>query len=177
MERWTWKPFQCEPGEIYLSDAEKVFGAAHSGHILLEPHTKGTAGGNKSWGWARWEAIAGLLRGLPLAQMGPVGVKVLPGVKFIPTAGFRDACAVLAGARAFVGAEGGLHHAAAALGIPAVVIFGGFISPENTGYAMHRNLFTGGIACGSRMPCEHCRAAMERITPAEVEQHVREIIR
>ena len=47
---------------------------------------------------------------------------------------------MLSGARAAVLHEGGLHHAAAALGMPAVVLFGGMISPRNTGYDVHVNL-------------------------------------
>jgi hypothetical protein len=62
-----------------------------------------------------------------------------------------------------------LHHAAAALGVPAVVIFGGFISPAVTGYAAHANIFTGDdLGCGNINPCPHCRAAMERISVDQV---------
>lgn len=86
----------------------------------------------------------------------------------IQTPDFWRACAILSRASAYVGHEGGLHHAAAALGIPGVVIFGGFISPETTGYDCHVNLFTGGNACGNRTPCMHCRDAMNRITPEAV---------
>ena len=35
--------------------------------------------------------------------------------------------------RLFVGAHGGMSHAAAALNLKAVVIFGGFIDPKNLG--------------------------------------------
>jgi hypothetical protein len=56
------------------------------------------------------------------------------------------------GAALLISPEGGLHHAAAALGVRAVVIFGGFISPATTGYELHTNLFTGGQACGMRIP-------------------------
>ena len=74
-------------------------------------------------------------------QLGAGGIRVLEGVRPIETADFRAACAALAGARAAVLPEGGLHHAAAALDIPAVVIFGAMTSPANTGYASHVNLF------------------------------------
>ena len=49
--------------------------------------------------------------------------------------------------------------------MPAVVLFGGYISPDVTGYDRHANLFTGGEACGRRTVCDHCRDAMNRITP------------
>jgi len=65
--------------------------------------------------------------------------------------------------------EGGLHHAAAALGRPAVVIFGHFIDPEVTGYHGHKNLRGGAVGmCGSWSSCPECVRAMEAITPEVV---------
>jgi FkbM family methyltransferase len=58
------------------------------------------------------------------------------------------AAGVLSGASLLISPEGGLHHAAAALGVRAVVIFGGFISPATTGYALHTNLFTAARPAG-----------------------------
>jgi ADP-heptose:LPS heptosyltransferase len=83
----------------------------------------------------------------------------------------------LARAKLYIGAEGGLHHAAAALGVPAVVLFGGFIPPLVTGYETHINL-TGGAqeACGSLKPCDHCRKAMDAISVEEVAAAARTII-
>ena len=61
-----------------------------------------------------------------------------------------------------------MHHAAAALGIDAVVLFGGFISPQITGYEYHANL-TGGVkACGNLYTCAHCRKAMDSISIDDV---------
>ena len=63
--------------------------------------------------------------------------------------------------------EGGLHHAAAALSTPAVVIYGGFVSPVNMGYegqvALYRPHRHDGEPCGLRVPCEGCIAAMDGI--------------
>jgi ADP-heptose:LPS heptosyltransferase len=69
----------------------------------------------------------------------------------------------------YIGPEGGLHHGAAAVGIPAVVLFGGFIPPQVTGYKTHVNL-TGGadFFCGSLQACKHCAEAMERIKSKHV---------
>jgi len=101
--------------------------------------------------------------------LGGKGTHPLQHATLIPTEDFRLACAVLARARAYVGHEGGLHHAAAALGIPGVVIFGGFTPVELTGYAIHHNLGVSlAAACGMRMPCAHCAAAMADITPERV---------
>ena len=81
---------------------------------------------------------------------------------------------LLAGAMRFLGTT--LMHAAAALKVPAVVIYGGFISPKVTGYPLHRNLFTGGTPCGMRTNCKHCRDAMAAILPTTVYDELKEIL-
>ena len=83
---------------------------------------------------------------------------------------FRESMAYLKAARLYIGPEGGLHHAAAAVGTRAVVVYGGFTSPLITGYAFQTQL-TGGAAeaCGTRYGlCPHCREHLDRITVAEV---------
>ena len=168
--RWVWKDFECTPGEIYFSEDELAFAAKYSGGIVIEPNTKAKASPNKNWGRQRWVELVGLMldHGLPIWQLGEEGTQTIAGVQHIKTPSFRHGCAVLARARAAVLPEGGLHHAAAAVGVHAVVIYGGYISPAQTGYALHTNLFTGGKPCGSRQPCKHCDEAMAAITPQAV---------
>jgi ADP-heptose:LPS heptosyltransferase len=89
---------------------------------------------------------------------------------------FREAMGVLRGAALFVGTDGGLHHAAAALGIPAVVIWTGFTSPKHLGYASHTNLYAGGDPCGTlHKACQHCRKNAESISPEQVLTEVEKI--
>jgi hypothetical protein len=165
--RWYWNEWECPVGEIYFSPEETAFAARHEPGVIVEPHHKANASPNKDWGMHRWQALVTLMRaaGLKVSQMGPSGTRLLEGAAFIETPDFRHGCAVLARARAAVLPEGGLHHAAAALGVGAVVIFGGFISPKQTGYVTQTNLFTGGTPCGWRTPCAHCAEAMAQITP------------
>lgn len=172
-QRYVYTGFRVEPGEIYLTPEERALGERLRGRVILEPHVKARASPNKGWGWARWERLAAELRDLDLAQLGPRDTPTLPGVDLVETADVRKAAGALSGAALLIAPEGGLHHAAAALGVRAVVIFGGFISPATTGYDLHVNLFTGGEACGMRLPCAHCDAAMARITPEEVAAHAR----
>jgi ADP-heptose:LPS heptosyltransferase len=99
-------------------------------------------------------------------------------VREIKTPTFRKALAVLQHAKLFMGCEGGMHHGAAAVGIGAVVLFGGFISPATTGYDFHANIFTGegGVACGKIIDCEHCKQAMRAITVERVLGEARKLI-
>ena len=170
---WVWKRWNIEPGEIYLSHGEKEFAAPHAGAVLIEPNTK-TPDSNKAWLWERWQELVD--RGGRYIQVGPEGIRELRGVERVITPTFRHACAILSVSRAFVGTEGGLHHAAAALGRPAVVLFSEFISPEITGYKSHRNLRHANDICGSRVPCASCRRSMEAISVDEVERNLMEIV-
>lgn len=177
-DRWIWKAWDRPRGEIVLDAKEKAIGARYTGRVIVEPHLKAKASPNKDWGWMRWNKLVWLMRsaGYKVSQMGPGGEPLLDGVEPIVTASFREACAVVASARAAVLPEGGLHHAAAAFGVPAVVIYGGYISPAQTGYDLHTNLFTGGEPCGRRHPCNHCRAALDSIKPEQVFNELEKIL-
>jgi ADP-heptose:LPS heptosyltransferase len=85
-------------------------------------------------------------------------------VRRVETSSFRDACRLLSNADLFVGTDGGLHHAAAALGKRAVVVWGGLVSPKILGYDSHINLHSGTHSCGSEGPCLHCRKALDWVT-------------
>lgn len=173
-DRWIWRRWNIGPGEIFFSEEERAFGARHGGGVVIEPHTK-VAGSNKAWPFERWQQVARTRD--DLVQVGIASTVRMDGVRFVETPSFRHACAVLGASRGFVGSEGGLHHAAAALGVPAVVLFSEFIDPSITGYPMHRNLRHAGAACGMRVSCAECRRSMERITVEEVVSNLKETVR
>lgn len=180
IKRWHWRPYGPTPGTIILTEAEQRLREYSQGRVIVEPGMKAAASPNKDWGWHRWAELVNRYPQFNWLQIGAPGDARLPGVEFLQTAGFREACGALSGARAVVLREGGLHHAAAALGVPAVVIFGGYIAPSVTGYPQHRNLFTGGdehpLGCGMRVPCPHCEAAMSAITPEVVKRELEVIL-
>jgi ADP-heptose:LPS heptosyltransferase len=141
------------------------------GFIVIEPNVKRSAP-NKQWPQDRYARVAELLmaRGHELVQFETGGV-VLPGVRQVRALNFRMAASILSRAALYIGPEGGLHHAAAALdvNIPAVVNFGGFISPRVTGYKKHTNIFgSTDLGCGQITPCTHCQKIMQRITVEQV---------
>ncbi len=180
-ERWLYNlNFRPDVGEIYLTVAEQEFAKRNRVQIVIEPTIKANASPNKQWGLERWKEFVRIASaaGFHLTQLGRHGMRQIPCSTLLTTEGFRHTCAVLANAKAYVGHEGGMHHAAAALGIPGVVIFGGFIAVETTGYALHRNLGVHvGEACGMRAPCSHCAAAMAAITPERVLAELKEVLR
>lgn len=180
--QWTWQRWGAEwggrapKGELYFTDDEMRFAEHYAGEVIVEPTIKPGASPNKDWGIERWRELARLL-GIETLHMGPNQHVLLGGARFVSTPSIRAAAAIIAKAKLVICPEGALHHIAAAVGTPAVVIFGGYISPEVTGYEGQTSLFTGdGLGCGMRVPCEHCAACMARIEPEMVAAEARRLL-
>lgn len=170
---WFWSGWRARDhiGKIYLTETERV--ADISGFAVIEPNvnakirfTKPYAD-NRDWGFSKWQAVVDATPEIFWVQLVPnEREKVLSGVTVIITETFRRACGILSHAMFYAGHEGGMHHAAAALKIPGVVVMGGFPSEQALGYPIHTNL--GGDGCGALFKCEHCRQAMDAITVLDV---------
>lgn len=141
--------------------------------ILIESTIKALANPNKHWD--RWQAVVDALPGVRFVQCRPPrdGGPALRGVEVVQTSTFIDALRVLGRASLYVGPEGGMHHGAAALDVPAVVYFGGSTSIEATGYPDHTNFGTA-EPCGRWQPCRHCAEIRNAITVDQVVQAVKE---
>jgi hypothetical protein len=169
---WTWHPFTPIPGEVFFDDDERAWSAGvGSGFVVIEPNveTWKPSAANKQWPTNRYDAVAEELarQGREVVQF-VYGGHNLPTARLIKAPSFRHALAAMAKASLYIGSEGGMHHGAAAVGVKGVVIFGGWIPPTSTGYAMHSNLASAGEACGRLSPCSHCRDAMNSITIDQV---------
>ncbi len=168
--RWAWKNCPPEPGEIYFSPEEQEkIDTKITSFIYVEPTIKDKAPPNKQWPFERWQQLVAI-KGRDWIQSGPQrsAEHMLGGVYQCVSHTFREALVTLARCHMYVGHEGAMHHAAAALGIPAVVIYGGFVSPAQTGYESQINLCSGGEPCGRRVECAHCATSMRAITVRDV---------
>ena len=174
------KKYKPIPGDIFFTKEEKHFIETHrkiGDFVLIEPHYKKSCmhRNNKDWGWEKYQQIVLNNPDIKFVQLN-YGKRLLDRVHEIRTTGFREALAVISLAKSLVVPEGGMHHGAAVFQTPSVVIFGGLISPEITGYDFHTNLYTGGEPCGSRYECDHCRKSMNKITVEQVSKSLREIL-
>lgn len=152
--------FKVDPGEIYLTDQELDW--PQRDFVYIEPNVKREVFcGNKDWGFDRWQSVVDRLPAIRFVQGRG---RSLRGVEQVASESFRHVAGLLSHADLFVGTDGGLHHTAAALGKPAVVVWGGLASPLNLGYDTHTNLHAGSKPCGSFGPCAHCRRELDRIT-------------
>lgn len=168
--RWRWNmDFRATPGEVTFAKFEIAFAKnVRQGCVVIEPNLPEfkSCRANKQWPVDRYDKLARYLRktNQEVVQFYYNSGHRIPYARQVKTTNFRQAMAILARAALYIGPEGGMHHAAAAVGIPAVVLFGGFIPPQVTGYDTHTNLTGGAEACGSLDTCPHCKAAMEAIT-------------
>ena len=153
-------------GEVYFSQLEKKnIDKIDKDYIVVEPNVKKLYIHTVNKAWHGWEEL--LKHDLPWLQLGDVSVKRYTNWK--ETSTFRDALQVLSKAKLFVGTDGGLHHAAAALGIPSVVIWTGFTSPRHLGYDTHRNIHDGSEPCGTYdSVCQHCLLKSKAISVEQV---------
>lgn len=160
--RWIYNPqFRAKLGEIFFDTREMAM-RAPLGIVIVEPNVKAVAP-NKQWPFEYYQQITHELkrRGYEIGQFR--GSRLLDGAAILETRTFREAVAMMRSARLFIGPEGGLHHGAAAVGLKAVVIFGGFTPIDQTGYDIHYNVFAGDEPCGSLRPCAHCVETMKSI--------------
>lgn len=161
-ERTVYRDFRPEPGELFLSEKETAPYQQFKGWVYIEPNVKGSYGGNKFYPY--WQKVVDAIDAKFVQGPG----ERLRGVEQVQTPSFRHACGLLSQCDLILTTDGGLHHAAAALGKPAIVVWGGLASPKVLGYDSHINLHSGTRSCGSHAPCLHCKQAMEAIPPEKV---------
>lgn len=172
--RWAWnRSFKAIPGEVFLTAAEEAWAETlGSGFVFMEPNVEDFKNWapNKRWPYERFDDVALRLRreGFDVVQLEHGGAHRISHARLVSSIDFRHGLAALKRSALYIGPEGGMHHGAAAVGVPGVVIFGGFVPPEVTGYSTHINLTGGAQACGSLTACRHCREAMKAISADSV---------
>jgi hypothetical protein len=167
---WSWRAYRPKPAKFFWSEDEEAFkGMIEGGFLVVEPNLKQKAESvNRDWGWDNFARVTSSVNA-DWVQFGETKPKLLPNTRWIQTPTPRHMAAALSKAKAFLAPEGGLHHTAAALNLKGVVLFGGFVAPQVTGYTMHKNIFTGGgLGCGMRVKCQHCVDAWSKIDPERI---------
>lgn len=172
-KRFIFNPhYRAAYGKVYLSDGEREWAAKQvkGDFILVEPYTKDPQGIlhlglNKRWD--KWEQLLKL--DYPWLQAG----QKAPMTRQVPTKSFRRAMALIERAKLVITTDGAIHHAAAALGVPAIVLWGGVVSPKILGYPTHTNIWNGAEPCGTYAhECPHCKQAMRSIALDQVTRHL-----
>lgn len=165
------KRFKAYPGSIFFSEEENSkinhLKKKYGDHILINTLSAST---NKDWGIANWsEFVKQISSRHKMIHPSKSKIDSLP---FYETKSFRDLLMLISSVKAVVTTEGGVHHAAAALGIPAVVLFGGRMNVEMMGYQDHLNISINmgrtPCHCRSGASCEYCEKCWRNLSPLMV---------
>lgn len=170
---WTFnKTFHARdyPAKIYLTDherdvADRLAAALNRPFILIEPWSKHP---NLRWPIAYWAQLVMSRPDLTFVQHVHAGTTYhdfIPGCVY-KEATFREACALAARSALYVRGESGMCHAAAALGVPQVTIWGGCMDWDVLGgYDKQFGIVSENGPCGRYRACLHCERMMRDITP------------
>lgn len=148
--------FRPEVGELFgIKKSDRL-----KGKILVETRVKKEFVHTVNKAYPYWDQLP---TDLPIVKVSQV-----------ETQRFRDVLSLLSGVTLFVGTDGALHHACAALNIPAVVIWTGYSSPRHLGYESQVNIHDGSEPCGTfSKVCKHCLKKAKSIDPEYVNKVIR----
>lgn len=114
-----------------------------SNYVVMCPVGKRKFAANrKEWGFDNFQKLVQLLADVPVVQLGSPSDPLLKGVIDFRSLGFpiQVCSAVIKNSLAGIFTEGGFMHLANAVGKPSVIIYGGSLRPECTGYDLNINI-------------------------------------
>jgi ADP-heptose:LPS heptosyltransferase len=147
--------------------------------IVIEPQSNDEYTVNKKYPIEKWQHVANELmrQGHNLVQIGThTKDQLLDGViDLTGKTSFRTAAIIISKSRLFVSSEGGLMHAANAVGKDAVILYTGFIHPTMTCYSENINLWIGAShgPCGMKILCRQCLSDSESHDPNQILDAIR----
>lgn len=130
--------------ELFLSveEVQKMKTKYPFKYIVICPVGVQTFSANrKEWGFNNFQQLRKLLKEFEFVQIGSKSDPLLKNVNDARGLDIRESAAVLRNSILFIGLEGGLMHTAKAVGGKAVILYGGFIKPEISGYDDFTNIY------------------------------------
>jgi ADP-heptose:LPS heptosyltransferase len=139
---------------VELTEEERTEGRRFDRQVVVQSSAAGALipVSLKTWPQDRWAQVVAALAGdgYQVIQLGSTREPALAGAHDLRgRTTVREAAAVLAHSKLFVGLVGGLMHLARAVDCPAVIVYGGREDPVLAGYAANTNLV-------NRPPCSPC---------------------
>ena len=173
--------------ELYFSDeelakSEKLLSGLGE-FIAIEPQSNDEYTVNKKYPLSKWQNVADKLisDGHKLVQIGrKTETQLLEGVTNLTgITSFREAALVIKQSKLFVSSEGGLMHAANAVGTRSTILYTGFIHPKMTCYPENTNIWIGEKhgPCGMKTLCLHCKNESENHDENEIVESVRSMLK
>jgi len=168
--RWVWmKNHVPEPMEVFFSEEEEYERdlLKKRRFILVNPHQKPKAPPNKRWPFEYFQEVVNSLKDdheIIQLKEHHGQPSLLNATSYAPT--LRQLAVYISSAVLVVSGEGLFHHLSAAFQTPTVVLFGGFVSPDVTGYDYQQSIYVRDRnVLGVREATEAGRNIMLSITP------------
>lgn len=168
---------------IFLSQAEqerRLLPSREKPWVAMQSTGLATWTENKNWGVDNFRAVARLLaKDFCLVQLGAAGDPSLGvDLELQGRLELREVFIVLRQCKTFVGQVGFLMHAAAAVDLPSVIVYGGFEAPWQSGYGWNINLYSDVecAPCWLETKCPHEKKCLAQITPQQVFDRARALI-
>ena len=202
---WIYQPYFPVAGSIYfrqfeLDGAKKELESRNiDKFIYLNPMIKEPNQCNKQWGINNYNKLIEIsddslkfVTCIPVSSddklnklYSEISDNLSSDIIQIKTKNVREALSILSHADLYVGNEGGMHHAAAALNLAGIVIRGHCVHPSITGYDIHTNYFyedgteKNKYGCGIYgRECEKCTYAMNKVfTPDIIYEEVLKLLK
>jgi ADP-heptose:LPS heptosyltransferase len=167
--------YEATRGELFFNDdeiaaAQELIRGLDTPTIFLNPYANFV---NKHWLEDRWYDLI-KKSSYHFAQLTyDSQQRSLDDVAHVKAKSFRQACAVLSVGTehsVLLGVDSHLHHAAAAVNLPSIVLWSHYSHPDNLGYSDHINIRwdAAGNPCGLRDACIQCKKSMEMIKVDDV---------
>ena len=166
---------------IYLTDSEieRAAGDYPGRYIAICPTGKSVFSSNRrEWGLDNFQKLRDLLSDYRFIQIGLPRDALLDNAADARGLSVRESAAIIHNAWFFLGLEGGFMHVARAVDTRSVIVFGGYILPEVSGYRENVNI-SSEVDCSpcynshvSRRPCDSMKC-MKTIDPRVVYDRIR----
>jgi hypothetical protein len=154
--------------------------------VVIEPGTnQDWFGALRAWPITKWISVfqkfTSEYPSIPVVQIGLKETPLIEGVLDMRgKTSFRQAALVIRQSALFMGTEGGLMHAARAVGANALILWGGVTLPEFAGYPESQRVichYVDCAPCGNLGWCDKGHVCMESIEVDEVMEEMMKILR
>lgn len=163
---------------LYFTDQEKkeieemVSSIGTDTFITIEPHSSDEYTCNRQYPFEKWQNVVdNLCEIVKVVQVGRASMRILDNViDMTSKTTFRTCAGLIGRSKLFLSTEGGLTHAAQAVGTKSIVVITGYQHPDMVAYPQNINMWIHKDhgPCGKKQKCEECWNAVSEHDEQEI---------
>lgn len=170
---------------IYLDDKEKqevdnlTLKLKNEKFITIEPHSNDEYTCNREYPFEKWQSIVNeLSKFIKVVQVGSPKKKLDNAYDMTSKTSFRTCAGVIGKSSLFLSSEGGLVHAAQAVGTKSIVLISGYEHPDMIAYPCNVNLWIHDShgPCGNKSKCNDCYNAVKSHNEFEIIEKAKRLL-